>query len=30
MAVTIFTFIGIAYVTYLFVYPFLDWLEGNR
>ena len=28
--VNFFTILGVAYATYLFVFPFLDWLEGRR
>ena len=27
---TFFTVIGVGYVTYLFVFTFMDWLEGKR
>lgn len=30
MSVSVFTYIGIATVSYLFVYRILPWLEGER
>ena len=30
MSVTIFTYIGVAYAVYLFVYRVLPWAEGER
>lgn len=30
MGVTVFTFIGVSTVAYLLVFPFMEWMDGQR